>query len=49
LFFAVHAKHKEIVKLLIEYGADGNITNHKNETILKVAKGEEYKNFLKSR
>ena len=49
LFFAAHSKHKEIVKLLIEYGADANITNHKNETVLKAAKGEEYKKFLKSK
>ena len=48
LFYAVHTKHKENIKLLIEYGADPNITNNRNETVLKTAKGEDYKNYLKS-
>jgi len=46
LFFSIYSKLKDAVKLLIEYGADATIVNNKNETIVKVAKSEEYKKFL---
>jgi len=44
--FALQEQHKEIIKLLIEKGANVNMKNNNGKTALDLVKTQEIKNLL---